>query len=136
MTTAFAGIHFFNSDEISERIAELKDLHDAHQEAGQGDLFTMSYSDAERAEHEELCAFEAQCEDLVSDWKYGAQFIHEDAFHDHIVQETQELYPDLLGGQNTYPHRYLTMDWDALVQANLQDYTAYTLDGNTYYVRN
>lgn len=135
MTTAFKGIHFFSSDEIKERVEELQYAQEAHNEAVQGDLFTLAYSDADRAEHETLCAFIAQCEGRVTDWEYAAHFIHEDAFYDYIVEQTQELYPDVCNPAATYPHRFVTIDWDALVEANRSDYTVVTLDGETYYVQ-
>lgn len=109
----------FDSREVVERIAELEALQDDNE-----------LTEEDGTELDMLTAFAKEGSVELEDWEYGVTFIREDyfvAYTEEMLKETGYFTGDLPW--------WIVIDWDATADHVKEDYTEFTLDGNTYYAR-
>ena len=87
--------------------------------------------DENEDEYVSLMAFKEECEQYTSEWKYGAEIIHEDYF----LKYAEDLAYDTgaVNRKATWPISHI--DWKAAAEELQCDYAFVTFNGNGYWVR-
>jgi hypothetical protein len=130
-TTIDNTVDVIDSRDVIERIEELRDERDAHDEEGRGRSWAEEYPE----EAEELRALEelqSEAEGYASDWRHSAQLIRDSYFEDYARGLAEDLHGDALR-RTEWP--FSCIDWEAAASELQQDYTAVDFDGVTYWVR-
>lgn len=114
-----------DSREVIERIAELEDI-----EGIEDQIAALEESD-DATELVALRELAAEAEGYASDWRHGAQLIHDSYFEDYA----RELAGDIgaISRDAKWPLQHI--DWAAAAAELQQDYTAVDFDGETYWVQ-
>lgn len=82
-------------------------------------------------EYIEYRDFIQECRDYVSDWRYGAQLIHETYFTDYARQFAEDI--GALEGCDRWPATCI--DWEQAARELKMDFSSIEFAGNTYYYR-
>lgn len=117
-------------ERIDELIAEFTDATDTDPEPYMSEddwAFGLNADDA--AELVALIEFRDDA-DGVSDWEYGAIFVHEDYFTDYV----RELAEDI-GAVSRENADWIVIDWEATAENVQVDYADFEFRGATYWVR-
>jgi hypothetical protein len=129
-TTIDNTVDVIDSRDVIERIEELRDERDAHDEEERG----LSWAEEHPDDAEELRALEelqSDAEGYTSDWRHGAQLIRDSYFEDYA----RELVEDMHGALRRAEWPFSCIDWEAAADELKHDYTAVDFDGVTYWVR-
>lgn len=115
---AYIGADILDSRDIIERMTELE---------------AIDAADRDQDDAAELAAWQAFATEAstVGDWEYGETFVRESYFEDYARELAEDI--GAVSDDHTWPNSYI--DWPAAADALLMDYTAFTLDGITYYAR-
>jgi hypothetical protein len=131
ITTIDNTLDVIDSRDVIERIEELRDERDAHDEGECGRSWAEEYPD----DAEELRALEelqSEAEGYSRYWRHGETLIRDSYFEDYA----RELAEDLHGGallRDEWP--FSCIDWEYAAAELKHDYTAVDFGGVTYWVR-
>lgn len=124
----------FDSRDVIERIEELTNEFIDATESDPSDTMSvddwqagLSEDDAE--ELYELLSFAADA-DEVSDWEYGAFFIHVNEFTNYARETVEEC-----GYVPADLPEWIVIDWEETADNMRQDYTTYAFRGEEYLAR-
>lgn len=111
---------FFDSRDVIERIAELKELGDRYREQPEQD------------ELEALITLQEEAEGYIADFQYGETF----HTHDSLVEYAKELVMEM-GYLPSETPSWITdnIDWEGVTEDIKDDYTEFEFRGTTYYAR-
>lgn len=119
----------FDSRDLIERLEELEALKDSVNEGEASPEEIEEWAESED-EYNTLRNFADEGEVNCEDWEYGETFIHEDYFTEY----TKDMLADCGFIPADLPD-WIEIDWEETAANVQEDYTEYTLDGNTYYAR-
>lgn len=111
---------FFDSRDVIERIAELENTEVIDREPDEQD------------ELDALYALQDEAEGYIPDWQYGGTFYTREAlveYTEELATETGYLAPET----PSWITRHI--DWEAVAEEIMVDYTEFEFRGTTYYAR-